>query len=114
MPDEPDATTTADRPTTTTTTAPVALGSDVPPEDLHAMVHKTALAVPTMSAPNAMPDSVGSGEAAVGHHAEPIEALAAAFFTESGDFGGNLLPSIALGIVIAVVSLIGIGSRKED
>jgi hypothetical protein len=113
IPSEPAAATTTVTSTTSTTTPPVTVG-DVPPESLDTMVHKTALAVPTMSAPSAMPDSVATGEAAVQHHPEPLDALAAEFFTESGSFGGNLLPSIALGVVIAVVSLIGIGSRKED
>jgi hypothetical protein len=57
---------------------------------------------------------MGGDISLLGHHVEPVEAIAAAFFTETGDYGENLIPSIALGILIAIVSLIGIGTRKED
>jgi hypothetical protein len=78
------------------------------------MMGKTALAVPTLSAVNALPASLSSGATVEGHHADPVEVFAAAFFTESGDYGGNLLPSIVLGILIATVSLIGIRNRHEE
>jgi hypothetical protein len=123
-PDEPDGTTTTTvlrttkttvpRATTTTTTAPVVVESGLPPEDRAMMMSKMELAVPTLSGVNAMPASLASDATPGGHHAEPVEAFAAAFFTETGDYGGNLLPSIALGILIATVSLIGIRSRHQE
>jgi hypothetical protein len=62
----------------------------------------------------AVPISIGGENSQLGHHVEPVQAIAAAFFTETGNYGGSFVPSIALGILIAIVSLIGIGSRKED
>ncbi len=77
------------------------------------MMEKDSLAVVAVAPPLAMP--AASGDSSEGQqHAEPVEALAAAFFTDAGDYGGNMLPSIALGVVIAVVTLLGIGSRKQD
>jgi hypothetical protein len=61
-----------------------------------------------------MPASLEDEPAAGRHHIEPLEAFAAAFMTESGKYGGNLIPSVLLGIVIAVVSLLGISSRREE
>jgi hypothetical protein len=107
-------TTTSPRGTTTTTSAPAILGSGLPPATREAMMSKTALAVPSASGTTAMPASMAIDASSEGHHAEPVETFAAAFFTESGDYGGNLFPSIALGIVIAVVTLIGIETRRED
>ena len=78
------------------------------------MVEKTGLAVVSATPPIAMPALAASGDAEDFQHAEPVEALSAAFFTDSGKYGGNLLPSIALGVVIAVVTLLGIGSRRQD
>jgi hypothetical protein len=78
------------------------------------MPNRTALAMPSGSMTAAMPISMGGDAAQLGHHVEPVEVIAAAFFTETGNYGGNLLPSIALGILIAIVSLIGIDSRRED
>lgn len=78
------------------------------------MLSKTALAVPAASGTTAMPASMVSGSVPEDHHVEPVEAFAAVFLTESGSYGGNLLPSVVLGIVIAAVSLIGIGTRRES
>jgi hypothetical protein len=78
------------------------------------MMSKTALAVPAASGTNAMPASLTGDSTSQGRHIEPVEAFAAAFLTESGNYGGDLLPSVLLGIVIAVVSLIGLGSRREN
>ena len=110
----PETSTTTSRATTTTTEAPAQAGAAVPPADRETMMSKTALAVPAASGTNAMPASMSGDSISQGHHVEPVEAFAAAFLTESGNYGGNLLPSVLLGIVIAVVSLIGLGSRKES
>ena len=106
--------TTTTMPRTTTTTVPPVPGVDVPSEDHDTMMDKKGLAIVQATPPMAMPAIATSGDSESFQHAEPVEALAAAFFTDSGNYGGNLLPSIALGIVIAVVTLLGIGSRKED
>jgi hypothetical protein len=110
----PETSTTTSRVMTTTTEAPAQPGDTVPPADREAMMSKTALAVPAASGTNAMPASMSGDSISQGHHVEPVEAFAAAFLTESGNYGGNLLPSVLLGIVIAVVSLIGLGSRRES
>ena len=110
----PETSTTTPRATTTTTEAPAQAGDAVPAEDRETMMSKTALAVPAASGTNAMPASLTGGSIPQGYHVEPVEAFAAAFLTESGNYGGNLLPSVLLGIVIAVVSLIGLGSRRES
>jgi hypothetical protein len=121
-PDSPDETTTTTRPATTTTTrhdttsttVPSAtVGDEVPPEDRETMMDKTALAVPAVSGINAMPASMTDDSLQAPRHVEPIEGFAAAFLTESGNFGGNLIPSVLLGIVIAAVSLVGVNSRRE-
>lgn len=78
------------------------------------MVEKRGLAIISATPPMAMPSLASPGETADRPHAEPVEALAAAFFTDSGEYGGNLLPSVLLGIVIAVVTLIGIGRRNQN
>ncbi|RLE16827.1 MAG: hypothetical protein DRJ28_00710 [Actinobacteria bacterium] len=78
------------------------------------MINKSGLAVTAAMPRIAVPTSAVEGSTQARTHAEPVEALAAAFFTHAGSYGGNLLPSIALGIVIAVVCLLGIGSRKEE
>jgi hypothetical protein len=78
------------------------------------MMSKTALAVPAALGTNAMPASLTGDSTPQGHHIEPVEAFAAAFLTESGNYGGNLIPSVLLGIVMAVVSLIGLSSRRES
>ena len=99
--------------TSTTTTAPVER-HEVSPEDHHTMMDKTDLAIVASMPPMALPTSLtqdGEGEVP---HAEPVEALAAAFFTESGSYGGNLLPSVVLGVIIAVLTLAGIGHRNQD
>jgi hypothetical protein len=120
-PDSPDETSTT-RPATTTTTRhdttsttlpPATIGDEVPPDDRETMMNKTALAVPAVSGINAMPASMTDDSFVATHHVEPIEAFAAAFLTESGNFGGNLIPSVLLGIVIAAVSLVGVNSRRE-
>jgi hypothetical protein len=108
----PPTTTTVPR--TTTTTRPPATASDVPPEDYDTMMEKSGLAIVSAAPPMAMPALASSSDSEGFQHAEPAEALAAAFFTDSGTYGWNLLPSIALGIVIAVVTLLGIGSRRQD
>lgn len=110
----PETTTTTPRATTTTTVAPAPVDDAMPPADRETMMSKTALAVPAASGTNAMPASMTADSTSLGRHIEPVEAFAAAFLTESGDYGGNLLPSVLLGIVIAVVSLIGLGSRRES
>ena len=110
--EEPATTTTVPRVTTTTLTSTP--GNDVSAEDHDTMVDKTGLAVVSATPPMAMPALAASGDAEGFQHAEPVEALAAAFFTDSGNYGGNLLPSIALGVIIAVVTLLGIGSRRQD
>jgi hypothetical protein len=121
-PDSPDETTTTTRPATTTTTphdttsttVPSAtVGDEVPPENRETMMDKTALAVPAVSGINAMPASMTDDWFQAARHVEPIEGFAAAVLTESGNFGGNLIPSVLLGIVIAAVSLIGVNSRRE-
>jgi hypothetical protein len=78
------------------------------------MMSKAALAVPAASGTNAMPASMTGESIPDGYHIEPVEAFAAAFLTESGDYGGSIIPSVLLGIVIAVVSLIGLNSPRED
>jgi hypothetical protein len=78
------------------------------------MMGKTALAVPAASGVTAMPATMSGDSTAGGLHIEPLAAFAAAFTTESGNYGGNLVPSVLLGIVIAVVSLLGISSRREE
>jgi hypothetical protein len=110
----PETSRTTSRATTTTTEAPAKAGDTVPPADRETMMSKIALAVPAASGTNAMPASMNGDSISQGHHVEPVEAFAAAFLTESGNYGGNLLPSVLLGIVIAVVSLIGLGSRRES
>jgi len=110
----PDTSTTTSHATTTTTGVPAPVGDTIPPADRDQMMSKTALAVPAASGTNAMPASMNGDSTSQRHHVEPVEAFAAAFLTESGDYGGNLLPSVLLGIVIAVVSLIGLGSRREN
>jgi hypothetical protein len=110
----PNTTTTSRVVTTTTKEPPAILGSGVPPADRETMMGKTALAVPAASGTTAMPASLTGDPAAGRPHIEPLAAFAAAFLTESGNYGGNLIPSVILGIVIAVVSLIGISSRKES
>jgi hypothetical protein len=110
----PETSTTTSRATTTTTEEPAQAGDAIPPADRETMMSKTALAVPAASGTNAMPASMSGDSIPQGHHVEPVEAFAAAFLTESGNYGGNLLPSVLLGIVIAVVSLIGLGSRRES
>ena len=107
-------TTTTVPPTTTTTAPPVVADEDVAPEDREMMMNKSGLAITAAMPAIAMPTSTAAGSSPPRPHATPVEALAAAFFTDAGDYGGTLLPSIVLGIVIAVVSLIGIGSRRED
>jgi hypothetical protein len=108
-------TTTITRPTTTSTTeAPLILRSGIPPEDRKMMMDKTALAVPAASGINAMPASLSESSESDGYHIEPIDAFATAFATKAGEYGGNLIPSVLLGIVIAAVSLMGIESRRED
>jgi len=107
-------TTTTDPRPTTTTTPPVVSEEDASPEDREMMMDKSGLIVTAAMPAIAMPTSTAEGSSQSRPHAEPVEALAAAFFTDSGDYGGNLLPSVVLGIVIAVVCLIGIRSRKED
>ena len=92
----------------------MAIGDAVPPADRETMMGKTALAVPAASGTNAMPASMTSDSVPEGQYLEPVEVFAAAFLTESGSYGGNLIPSVVLGIVIAVVSLIGLGSRRES
>jgi hypothetical protein len=109
----PETSTTTSRATTTTTEPPAQAGDAVPPANREMMMSKAALAVPAASGTNAMPASMSDDSVSQGHHVEPVEAFAAAFLTESGNYGGNLLPSVLLGIVIAVVSLIGLGSRRE-
>jgi hypothetical protein len=116
-PEETTTTTEAaptNRPSTTlpTQSEPTTLGEAEP--DYSTMPNRTALAMPSGSMTAAMPISMGGDAAQLGHHVEPVEVIAAAFFTETGNYGGNLLPSIALGILIAIVSLIGIDSRRED
>ncbi len=110
--EEPATTTTVPRVTTTTLTSTP--GNDVSAADHDTMVDKSGLAIVSATPPMAMPALAASGDAGSFQHAEPVEALAAAFFTDSGKYGGNLLPSIALGVVIAVVTLLGIGSRRQD
>jgi hypothetical protein len=102
-------------PRTTTPTAPLlSFDKNVPPEDHDTMMNKSGLTITAAMPPIAVPTSTAEGSSRARPHAEPVEALAAAFFTEAGNFGGSLIPSIALGIVISVASLIGIGSRKEE
>lgn len=113
MPQGPTTTTSIHR-TTTSTAPPLTFDEDVSPEDHDTMMNKNSLTVTAALPAVAMPTSTVKGSSPARSHAEPVEALAAAFFTDAGDFGGNLLPSMVLGIVIAVVSLIGIGSRKKD
>lgn len=110
--DETTTTTTVAR--STTTTVPTAPGDDLSDEDHDMMMNKDGLTVVASSPPLAMPAFGAASEGAGLAHAEPVEALAAAFFTDAGNYGGNLLPSVVLGIVIAVVALVGIGSRKQD
>jgi hypothetical protein len=110
----PETTTTTSHAATTTTEAPGQPGDAVPPSDRETMTSKTALAVPAASGTNAMPASMNGDSISQGNHVEPVEGFAAAFLTESGNYGGSLLPSVLLGIVIAVVSLIGLGSRREN
>jgi hypothetical protein len=105
---------TFEQTTTSTTEAPLILGSGIPPEDRKMMMDKTALAVPAASGINAMPASLSESSASDGYHIEPIDAFAIAFATKAGEYGGNLIPSVLLGIVIAAVSLVGIKSRRED
>jgi len=109
----PVTTTTIPR-TTSSTAPPLTFGVDVSPEDRDTMINKSGLAVTAAMPRIAVPTSAVEGSTQARTHAEPVEALAAAFFTHAGSYGGNLLPSIALGIVIAVVCLLGIGSRKEE
>lgn len=78
------------------------------------MMTKTALAVPSASGVNAMSASMILDPSSQRNQIEPIEMFAAAFLTESGSYGQNLLPAIVLGVVIAAVSLKGIDSRRED
>ncbi|MEE8457417.1 MAG: hypothetical protein V3S28_05160 [Acidimicrobiia bacterium] len=113
MPQGPTRTTSIHR-TTTSTAPPLTFDEDVSPEDRDTMMNKSSLTVTAALPAVAMPTSTVKGSSPARSHAEPVEALAAAFFTDAGDFGGSLLPSMVLGIVIAVVSLIGIGSRKKD
>ena len=108
------STPTSPRGTTTTTSAPAILGSGLPPATREAMMSKTGLAIPSASGSTAVPASMAINASSEGHRSEPVETFAAAFFTESGNYGGNLFPSIALGIVIAVVTLIGIETRREN
>jgi hypothetical protein len=110
----PNTTTTSRVATTTTTEAPAIFGSGVPPDSWETMMGKTALAVPAASGVTAMPASMSGDSTAEGLHIEPLAAFAAAFTTESGNYGGSLVPSFLLGIVIAVVSLLGIRSRREE
>lgn len=113
------ATTTSIHRTTMSTVPPLTFDEDVSPEDHDTMMNKSSLTVIAAMPAVAMPavviaSSTVGGSPPARPHAEPVEALAAAFFTDAGNFGGSLLPSIVLGVVIAVVSLIGIGSRKKD
>jgi hypothetical protein len=114
-PDSPEETTTTTtrHDTTSTTEPPATIGGAVPSEDREAMMDKTALAVPAVSGINAMPASMTDDSLQAARHVEPIEGFAAAFLTESGNFGGSLIPSVLLGIVIAAVSLVGVNSRRE-
>jgi hypothetical protein len=119
---EPPVTTTTTLETTSTTSprfatsteSHVAVGDGLSADDHEAMMGKAALAVPAALGTTAMPASATGDSTPDGHHIEPIEAFAVAFLTESGDYGGNLIPSVVLGIVIAVVGIVGISSRKED
>jgi hypothetical protein len=120
-PEFPEETTTTtgvaatSRPPTTSPTPPqLTTSDDVEPEADSAMPSRTAVAVPSGSMTAAMPISIGGENPQLGHNVEPVQAIAAVFFTETGNYGGSLIPSIALGILIAIVSLIGIGSRTED
>lgn len=124
-PPEPTTTTTTTRPlepttttsvprTTTSTAPPLTFDEDVSPEDQDTMMNKSGLAVTAAMPPIAVSTSSLDESSQATPHAKPVEALAAAFFTHAGSYGGNLLPSIALGIVIAVVCILGIGSRKEE
>jgi hypothetical protein len=110
----PETTTTTPPRTTTTLARTTESDGGVPPENREALIEKTGLAVTTALPPIAMPSATSDDSAGPRPHAEPIEALAAAFFTESGSYGGNLLPAVGLGIVIAVVSLLGVRSRRQD
>jgi hypothetical protein len=93
---------------------PPAVGDGLSADDHEAMMGKAALAVPAALGTTAMPASATGDSTPDGHHIEPIEAFAAAFLTESGDYGGNIIPSVVLGIVIAVVGIVGISTRQED
>ncbi|GMQ94105.1 MAG: hypothetical protein BMS9Abin12_1589 [Acidimicrobiia bacterium] len=109
-----ETTTTTLPPTTTRPGPPSDPGRDIPAEDLDTMMNKTGIAVTAAMPPIAIPGPESRDDASSLTHAEPIAAFAAAFFTDSGNYGGNLLPSVGLGIVIAVLSLLGIRSRKRD
>lgn len=78
------------------------------------MIEKSGLAVTAVVPPVAMPALSDAPDSSLRSDLQPVEALSAAFFTDTGDFSSNLLPSIGLGIIIAIVSLLGIGSRKPD
>jgi len=109
-----EPTTTTVPVTTTSTAPPLTFDEAVSPEDQDTMMNKSGLTVTAAMPRIAIPTSAVEGSTQARTHAEPVEALAAAFFTHAGSYGGNLLSSIALGIVIAVVCLLGIGSRKEE
>ena len=112
-PDPPDGTTTTTS-TATTVDRDDAPGDEISPEDHDLMVEKSGMAVTSVAPPNAIPSQSGEDAAAPRRNLKPVEALNAAFSTDAGSFGGNLFPSIALGIVIAVLSLFGIGTNSQD
>jgi len=106
--------TTTAIPTTTSTTLPPDPRDALPPEEHDMMMDKTSLAVTSAMPPTAMPAALSGDASTLTSRAQPVEMIATAFFTESGSYGGNILPAIVLGVVIAVVSLLGVSSRKRD
>jgi hypothetical protein len=107
-------TTTTTLPATVTTVAPSGPGTGISSEDHDTMMEKTGLVITSAMPPTGLPASMSAGDTSSRRHAKPVEALVAAFFTDSGDYGWNLLAAVGLGMVIAVVSLLGIGSRRQD
>lgn len=90
------------------------INQELTDEDHDTMVEKDSLTVTAVLPPTAMPDSHSGDPSTLTPRAQPAEMIAVAFFAESSSYGGNLLPAIGLGIVIAVVSLLGVDTRKRD